>query len=85
MSKPLRILQICHKPPRPAVDGGCIAMDSLTTGLLEEGHTLKVLTLHTHKHPFVASALSADYLAQTQFQAVFADTELNVQQDYLQM
>ena len=53
-------------------------MDSLTTGLLEEGHTLKVLTLHTHKHPFVASALSADYLAQTQFQAVFADTELNV-------
>ena len=48
-------------------------MDSLTTGLLEEGHTLKVLTLHTHKHPFVASAFSADYLAQTQFQAVFAD------------
>ena len=53
-------------------------MDSLTTGLLEEGHILKVLTLHTHKHPFVASALSADYLAQTQFQAVFAYTELNV-------
>ena len=38
MSAPLRILQICHKPPRPAVDGGCIAMDSLTTGLLAEGH-----------------------------------------------
>ena len=29
----LRILQICHKPPRPAVDGGCMAMDSLTTGI----------------------------------------------------
>ena len=27
-------------------------MDSLTTGLLQEGHNVKVLTLHTHKHPF---------------------------------
>ena len=44
MSKPFRILQICHKPPRPAVDGGCIAMDSLTTGMLLEGHQVKVLS-----------------------------------------
>lgn len=78
MASPLRILQICHKPPRPAVDGGCLAMDSLTTGLLLEGHRVKVLSLHTHKHPYVAEALDEDYVAATRFEAVFADTELNV-------
>ena len=75
MSNPLRILQICHKPPRPGVDGGCMAMDSLTTGLLQEGHHVKVLTLHTHKHPFLESALTSTYLDTTEFEAVFAETE----------
>jgi|GEM_PF-119698 len=78
MAESLRILQICHKPPRPAVDGGCIAMDSLTSGLLLEGHRVKVLSLHTHKHPYNGSALDEDYVNATRFEAVFADTELNV-------
>ena len=78
MSAPLRILQICHKPPRPAVDGGCIAMDSLTTGLMAEGHRLKVLTMHTHKHPFLEDQIDPTYLQLTAMEAVYADTELNV-------
>ena len=78
MSAPLRILQICHKPPRPAVDGGCIAMDSLTTGLLAEGHRVKVLTLHTHKHPFLQDQIDHTYLEATAIEAIFADTELNL-------
>ena len=78
MSAPLRILQICHKPPRPAVDGGCIAMDSLTTGLLAEGHRVKVLTLHTHKHPFLQDQIDHAYLEATAIEAIFADTELNL-------
>ena len=78
MASPLRILQICHKPPRPAVDGGCIAMDSLSTGLMEEGHHVQIISLHTHKHPFNGREMDADYLTNTVFQAVFADTELNI-------
>lgn len=78
MADSLRILQVCHKPPRPSVDGGCIAMDSLTTGLLLEGHAVKVLSLHTHKHPFVAEALDESYRSATRFEAVYADTELNI-------
>lgn len=77
MSTSLRILQICHKPPRPSVDGGCLAMDSLTRGLMMEGHRVKVMTLHTHKHPFKAKSLGEDYLLATRFQAVFADTSLS--------
>ena len=77
MSTPLRILQICHKPPRPSVDGGCLAMDSLTQGLMMEGHRVKVMTLHTHKHPYKPKALGEDYVLATRFQAVFADTALS--------
>ena len=78
MSAPLRILQICHKPPRPAVDGGCIAMDSLTTGLLAHGNNLKVLSLFTEKHPFLKSQIDETYLRDTALEVVFADTVLNV-------
>lgn len=78
MSATLRILQICHKPPRPSVDGGCIAMDSLTSGLLAEGHQVKVLTLHTHKHPFREDQIDPTYLQATALEAVFAETDLNV-------
>ena len=49
-----------------------MAMDSLTTGLLQEGHNVKVLTLHTHKHPFLESELTSTYLETTEFEAVFA-------------
>ena len=55
-----------------------MAMDSLTTGLLQEGHHVKVLTLHTHKHPFLESELTSTYLETTEFEAVFAETELNL-------
>ncbi len=74
----LRVLQLCHKPPRPSVDGGCLAMDSVTQALIQEGHDLKVLSLSTHKHPFRPEAMDASYLEATGFEAIHADTELNV-------
>ena len=55
-----------------------MAMDSLTTGLLEEGHRVKVLTLHTHKHPFAETDVTPAYLEATECEAVFAETELNL-------
>ena len=60
-------------------------MDSLTTGLLQEGHHVKVLTLHTHKHPFLESELTSTYLETTAFEAVFAETELNLRDAFSHM
>jgi len=74
----LRILQLCHKPPRPSVDGGCLAMDSLTMGLLSENYQVKVVCLHTHKHPFNPELLDGTYIEHTGIEAVFAETELNL-------
>jgi len=58
----MRILQLCPKPPFPPIDGGSKAMHNLTRGLLAAGHSVKVLCVHTPKHPFDREALPADYL-----------------------
>ncbi len=71
----LRILQLCHKPPRPARDGGCRAMDAVTRGLLAAGHRVRVLAACTDKHPYVAP--DAAYQAATRFEAVHIDTRVN--------
>jgi glycosyltransferase involved in cell wall biosynthesis len=47
----MRILQFCPKPPKPLVDGGCIAMNAITEGLRDAGHSVKVLAISTEKHP----------------------------------
>jgi glycosyltransferase involved in cell wall biosynthesis len=72
----MRILQLCLKPPLPAVDGGCVAMQSITEGLLEAGHNVKILTLHTHKHPFLPASIPPAFLKATAIEAVFADTRV---------
>jgi glycosyltransferase involved in cell wall biosynthesis len=53
-------------------------MDSLTRGLLDMGHQVKVVSIHTDKHPFLPDQIELDYLAQTQLEVAYADTELNV-------
>jgi len=73
----MRILQICHKPPRPSLDGGCRAMDALTRGMLDAGHKVKVITASTEKHPWKPDSIEADWLEKTQAEAVFLDTRLN--------
>ncbi|MDE0871371.1 MAG: hypothetical protein OSA37_05595, partial [Flavobacteriales bacterium] len=73
----MRILQICHKPPRPSLDGGCRAMDALTRGMLDAGHKVKVITASTEKHPWEPDSIETDWLEKTQAEAVFLDTRLN--------
>jgi polysaccharide biosynthesis protein PslH len=74
----MKILQLCLKPPLPAKDGGCIAMNNITMGLMEAGHTVKILTIFTQKHDFVLDDLPADYIEQTQIEGVFIDTRVNL-------
>lgn len=72
----MNILQLCNKPPFPTVDGGTIAMHALTRGLLDAGHTVKVVSIETVKHPFKKDKLSDTYKAETQAEAVFIDTKI---------
>ena len=74
----MRVLQLCHKPPMPPVDGGCIAINNITQGLLDSGNEVKLLSLATHKHPCKKESLPADYLEKTRFETVFVDTDVKV-------
>lgn len=73
----MRILQLCHKPPRPSKDGGCRAMDAMSRGILACGHELKILSIATDKHPADPQAYSDQYIKDTGFESVSLDTNLN--------
>ena len=69
----MKILQLCNKPPYPPVDGGTLAMNSITQGLLGEGCAVRVLTVETDKHPAHTELMSDEYRNQTRFDAVYID------------
>ena len=73
----MKILQICHKPPFPPSDGGTIAMNNVTQGLLHAGHQVKVLAIETPKHRVNRNALPSEYLSATGFESVFVDTSIS--------
>lgn len=72
----MKILQICPKPPYPPSDGGTIAMNNITQGLLKSGHSVKVLALETPKHSRKNSSIPVDYIEATGFETVYADTDV---------
>ncbi|MBR4738400.1 MAG: glycosyltransferase [Bacteroidales bacterium] len=74
----MKVLQLCNKPPYPPVDGGTLAMDSITQGLLRAGCEMKVLTVETDKHPARLEALPDDYRRATAPEAVYIDLSVRV-------
>ncbi|MFZ6053247.1 glycosyltransferase [Halocola ammonii] len=74
----MKVLQLCHKPPFPAVDGGCIAMENITRGLIEQGCDVKLLTISTHKHRLELENVPKDILEKTKIEGVFVDTRVNI-------
>ncbi|MDJ0757881.1 MAG: glycosyltransferase family 4 protein [Woeseiaceae bacterium] len=75
-SSPLRVLQICPKPPYPPVDGGCIAANNITNGLLGLGHRVKVVSIATPKHPATDALANTSYCDETRFEACNHDTRV---------
>lgn len=74
----LRILQVCPKPPFPPVDGGCIAANNITEGLLGLGHRVKVMALSTPKHPADTALENAEYVRRTGFETSYLDTSIKL-------
>jgi glycosyltransferase involved in cell wall biosynthesis len=72
----MRVLQICPKPPRPSIDGGCLAMDAITKGLLDAGCDVRVLVTSTHKHPAKLKEIDNDYLKKVGFKSFSIDTRV---------
>jgi len=81
----MRVLQLCHKPPFPPVDGGCVAMNAITSGLLANGHEVKVLTVFTDKHDFIKEKIPAAYSAKTAIEAIYINTNLKVYKGFVNL
>ena len=81
----MKILQICNKPPYPAVDGGAIAMNNTTQGLISNGYEVKVLAISTAKHPVNIDSLPEDYLVRTKFESVFIDTSIKLKDAFFNL
>jgi glycosyltransferase involved in cell wall biosynthesis len=78
MHKQLRILQFCNKPPFPPKDGGAIGMHNVSQGILDFGHHLKILSVNSDKHNVNVNELPANYIFQTDFEAVYVDLSIKV-------
>lgn len=74
----MKVLQLCNKPPYPPVDGGTMAMNSITQGLLNHGCEVKVLTVATDKHPVRTEQLPDDYRQRTSFESVYIDLGVKI-------
>lgn len=53
-------------------------MNTVTRGLLEAGHKMKLLTIVTHKHPFDPNVFPQGYVERTGIEGVFVDTKINL-------
>lgn len=74
----MKVLQLCNKPPYPPVDGGTLAMNSITQGLLAAGCEVKVLSVCSDKHPVRTAQMTDEYLQATRFEAVHIDLGVHV-------
>ena len=74
----MKILQLCNKPPYPPIDGGTIAMNSITQGLISEKFMVKVLAVCSDKHPVKKQLIPDEYYRNTQFESEYVDLRINV-------
>ncbi|HET6225536.1 MAG TPA: glycosyltransferase family 4 protein [Bacteroidia bacterium] len=72
----MKILQVCSKIPYPSKDGGSIAMNILTEGLIACGNQVTVLAMSTPKSFMKPEEINQDYQKKTAFQTVFIDTAI---------
>lgn len=68
----MKVLQICHKVPFPPKDGGCIAMNLITEGLIKAGHQVKVISFNQKKS--FSSTFPDEYVQKTNIETLFINT-----------
>lgn len=74
----MKILILSHKPPYPAIDGGCVAIKNMAHNLLDLGYDVRIISLATFKHPFDEKSFPENFIKRTAFKSISIDTKLNV-------
>ncbi len=74
----MKILMLCNKSPWPKREGGPIAMHAMISGLLQAGHSVKVLAANTNKYNVNPETLPDDFREKTQIEFVDIDLSLSI-------
>lgn len=72
----MNILQVCSKVPFPSKDGGSIAMNILTHGLISAGNNVDVIAINTPKHFTDIKSVDESYKKLTNYRLIFIDTDV---------
>lgn len=72
----MKILQVCSKIPYPSKDGGSIAMNILTEGLMACGNQVTVMAMRTPKNNVKDDEIDPGYRKKTSYRSVFIDTSV---------
>ncbi|MFA4852842.1 MAG: glycosyltransferase family 4 protein, partial [Bacteroidales bacterium] len=81
----MKVLQICNKSPYPPREGGAIAMNNITRGLIKAGHEVKVLAVSTPKYNINPDEIPEDYKKSTGFESVYIDTKIKFYKAFLNL
>ena len=74
----MKILILCNKSPWPKREGGPIAMHAMISGLIQAGHTVKVLAANTNKYTVDPDTIPADFKEKTQIELVDIDLSVTI-------
>lgn len=72
----MKVLQVSNKIPYPEKDGGAIAINAITDGLLKAGCELKMLAMNTQKHFIDIASIPEKFRNDRRLEAVTIDTSI---------
>ena len=72
----MKVLLLCNKSPYPPKEGGSIAINMIVEGLIEAGHTVKVLAMSTNKYTTDPEDIPPDYKTRTGIEFVHVDLSI---------
>lgn len=72
----MKILQLTNKVPYPPLEGGSIAMNMITQGLIRAGCEVKILSMNTSKNYVDLEQLPKHYKESTGIEGVYVDNRV---------
>ena len=72
----MKVLQVSNKIPYPEKDGGAIAINAITEGLLRAGCELKMLAMNTRKHFIDVSSIPEKFRINRQLETVVVNASV---------
>jgi glycosyltransferase involved in cell wall biosynthesis len=72
----MKVLQLSNKIPYPEKDGGAIAINAISEGLLQAGVEVKLLAMNTKKHFIDIDSIHGKFRSERHFEAVTMDTSV---------